>query len=144
MRSGIRGKRRQRRSFYNRVRWNAFCHLLPWPEWPFTHLPAIRFWPHISQASWLSMGNVCEIDTQSTVLTAPGLRFPERSLSKRLLKKKKICGNSDKGHTLQISFILSLPFLCQTSQMSTAPPRFDWGSAVFLDLGHPTQTSAMM
>lgn len=46
--SRVRGKRRQRRSFYNRVRWNAFCHLLPWPEWPFTHLPAIRFWPHFS------------------------------------------------------------------------------------------------
>lgn len=78
---------------------------------------------HISQASWLSMGNVCEIDTQSTVFTVPGLLFPERSLSKRLLKK--ICGNSDKGQILQINFILSLPFLCQTSQMSTAPPRFD-------------------
>lgn len=48
MRSGIRGKRRQKRSFYKKVRWNAFCHLLPWPEWPITHLPAIRFWPHFS------------------------------------------------------------------------------------------------
>lgn len=45
---------------------------------------------HVSQASWLSMGNVCEIDTQSTVLTAPGLLLPERSLSKRLLKKKYV------------------------------------------------------